>query len=67
MFRLRKLTYVAVLVCVLLLNINVLATQQRDEAVNEAAELNDQAVRVREGSPVSTSRGLAEENDRAST
>ncbi|HKG60447.1 MAG TPA: hypothetical protein VKB05_11870 [Pyrinomonadaceae bacterium] len=41
MFRLRKLTFVAVL---LLLITNVQATQNRDETLNGAAELNDEAV-----------------------
>src|SRR5678816_360278 len=41
MFRLRKFTFVAVL---LLLITNVRATQNRDETINEAAELNDEAV-----------------------
>jgi len=45
MFRLRKFTFVAVsLLCVLLLKTSVLATQNRDESLNEAAALNDEAI-----------------------
>src|ERR1700750_537541 len=41
MFRLRKFRFFAVL---LLLTTNAIATQNRDETFNEAAELNDEAV-----------------------
>ena len=45
MFRLRKFTFVAApLLCVLLFTTNAGASQNRDDSIDEAVELNNQAV-----------------------